>query len=185
MRDLLERRIQNIAQPHGCAEIERRVRHRRYRARGQAVGVTRRIAVGEHLHSLFGDVAVTFPLQCEVRMVGQVHDGRSVADRTVVESQRIVARHCIDQRGSQDAGKATVAVRADDGEFQTGLRPVMHLRVPDLLLKARSSTMDHNLLSGRGALELDCLAAQQEGAVVADAVRVPSDHRAVDAAFLV
>ena len=118
-------------------------------------------------------------------MVGHVDNGRSVADGTVIEHQLVVARHRVDQRGGQGAGKAAVAVRTDHGQFQAGLGPVMHLRVPDLLLKARSTAMDHDLLVGRGALQLNSLAVQREAAVAADAVRVTSDHCAIDAAFLV
>jgi sodium:dicarboxylate symporter family protein len=97
----------------------------------------------------------------------------------------LVARHGVDQRGGQSAGKAAVAVRTDHRQFQAGLRSVAHLRVPDLLLEARRPAVNDDLLVRRHARELNSRALQREGAVAADAVRVAPDHGAIDAALFV
>src|SRR5712691_11117936 len=78
-----------LADPGRLPEVEWRARYWRELPAGNERRVDRRIAIGIDLHQMVEDVATALPGKIEVGVLRQVHDGRFVGRRFVVDCQLV------------------------------------------------------------------------------------------------
>src|SRR5262245_28356803 len=115
-------------------------------------------------------------------MVGEIGHRRAVRRGAIFQLERVIAGDRVSDRRGQFTRKAAIAIGTDQSERQTGLRPVMHLRLPKLAVEAGGAAMNDKGGVGVLLFQLIGLAVQSEAAAMTDAADIAADQRAVEVA---